>query len=184
MAEWDEKRNIVQRYDLTSQIYDLRYAEDQIAKIEAAIKSTTLGKEVSVLDVGCGTGLLFKYVANRAGAVVALDVSRNIMLEAKRRADRFPNVHLILADADNMPLKAGIFRYLYAITVIQNLPNPLKTLIEIKRVVMENGLMVITGLKKKFTGEAFERLFRNSGLNPVILEDDSLKCRIAVCTKV
>lgn len=184
MAEWDEKRNILQRYDITAQIYDMRYAEDQTAKIEAAIKSTPLGKEGLVLDVGCGTGLLFKYVANRAGAVVALDISRNILLEAKRRAERFPNVHLILADADNMPLKPGIISYLYAITVIQNLPVPLKTLIEIQRVVKENGLMVITGLRKKFTGEAFERLFRNAGLNPMILEDDSLKCLIAVCTKV
>jgi ubiquinone/menaquinone biosynthesis C-methylase UbiE len=183
MSEWDKKRDVMQRYDLTAHIYDMRYAKEQIAKIEPAMESISMEKESLVLDVGCGTGLLFNYVANKAKAVVGLDISRKILLQAKERAKKFPNAHLILADADNMPLKKGIFSHIFSVTLIQNMPNPLKTLTEVKRAAKENALMVITGLKKKFSIEVFKRLLQNAGLNVTALKSESLNCNVAVCTK-
>jgi len=183
MNEWDKKRDVMKRYDLTAHIYDMRYAEEQTGKIEAAIESTNMEKEGSVLDVGCGTGLLFNYVANKAKTIVGLDISRKILLHAKERAKKFPNVHLILADADNMPVKEGIFSHLFAVTLIQNIPSPFKTLNEVKRVTQENAFMVVTGLKKKFPIEIFKRLLQNAGLNVIALKNEGLKCHIAVCTK-
>lgn len=184
MSEWDNKRDVMQRYDLTAHIYDMQHAEEQTAKIEAAMESIRIQKESLVLDVGCGTGVLFSYVADKAKAIVGLDISRAILLQAKERGKKFSNVHLILADADNMPFKEAIFSHLFAVTLIQNTPNPLKTLSEIKRVTKENGFIVITGLKKKFPIEVFKSLLQNAGLNIVALKNESLKCYVAVCTKL
>lgn len=183
MSEWDKKRNVMQRYDLTAHIYDMRYAEEQTAKIEAAMENISVERESTVLDVGCGTGLLLNYVANKAGAIVGLDISRKILLQARERGKNFSNVHLILADADNMPLKEGIFSLLFAVTLIQNMPNPFKVLNEVKRVTKENAIMVITGLKKKFYIEVFKKLLQNAGLNVIILKNEGLKCYVAVCTE-
>lgn len=183
MRGWDRKRGVMQRYDSTAHVYDMRYAEEQTAKIEAAMKNIDIEKESLVLDAGCGTGLLFAYVADEAQATVGLDISRNILLRAKERARNFENAHLILADADNLPLKEGVFRVLFAVTLLQNMPDPPKTLGEMKQVTRDNGFMIITGLKKKFSLEVFEGLLRDAGLNVIALEDESLKCHVAVCTK-
>ena len=183
MSGWNKKRDVMQHYDLTAHIYDMQYAEEQIAKIEAAMESVNMEKQDLVLDVGCGTGLLFKYVANKAKTIVGLDISRKILLQAKKHAKTFPNVHLVLADADNMPLKENIFDPVFVVTLIQNMPDPAKTLNEVKRVTKDNAVIVVTGLKKKFSLEIFEGLLRNAGLNIIALKNGNLKCHVAVCTK-
>lgn len=181
MSEWDKKRDVMQRYDLTAHIYDRRYAEEQTAKIEAALKSVNVKKHSLVLDAGCGTGLLFDYVANKAKTLVGLDTSRKILFQAKRCAKRFLNVQLICADAENMPLKEGVFDYVFAVTLIQNTPNPVKTLNEIKRAAKREAFVVVTGLKKQFTLETFEELLREADLRVIALNDENLKCHVAVC---
>ena len=181
MSEWNKKRDVMQRYDLTAHIYDMRYADEQTAKIEAAVKSINVEKHSLVLDAGCGTGLLFNYVANKAETLVGLDTSRKILFQAKKRAKRSPNAQLICADAENMPLKEGVFDYVFAVTLIQNTPNPVKALNEIKRVAKREASIVVTGLNKKFTLEAFEELLREADLRVIALKSDNLKCHVAVC---
>jgi len=188
MTEWSQKRSVMRRYDSTAQIYDMRYAEEQTAKIEVALEimgSLKLERNSLVLDMGCGTGLLFNYVADKAGMVVGLDISRKILAEAKRRSEKFRNVHLVLADADHAPFKDSIFSHVFAITLIQNMPNPEKTLAEARRVAVEGAVIVVTGLKKKFPPDVFEGLLRKVSLNVIEIRDgdESLKCYVAFCTK-
>jgi len=184
MSEWDKKRGVMHRYDLTAHIYDMQYAEEQTAKIGAALEGLKMEKHSLVLDAGCGTGLLFGYVADKAEATVGLDISRKILLQAKKRVKNFQNIHLILADADNMPLNENIFSHVFGITLIQNMPNPAKTLNEIRRVAKENAVIVVTGMKKAFTLEGFEGLLRDARLGIISLRYESLKCYVAVCTKI
>jgi ubiquinone/menaquinone biosynthesis C-methylase UbiE len=183
MNEWNKKRSVKHRYNLTAHIYDMQYAEEQIAKIEAALEGLKMDKHSLVLDAGCGTGLLFSYVADKAKTTVGLDTSRKILLQAKKRAKNFRGLYLILADADNMPLNGNIFSHVFAITLIQNMPNPAKTLNEIRRVAKDDAVIVITGMKKAFTLEEFEELLHDAGFNVIALKDEGLKCYVAVCTK-
>ena len=182
MSVWDKKRDIMQRYDVTAQIYDMRYAEEQTAKIVAALKHVKV-KAGRVLDVGCGTGILFSYVADKARTTVGLDVSKRTLLKARQRAKTHASVHLILADADNMPLRDKVFGRVFAMTLIQNTPSPAETLNEIRRVAKDNALIVVTGLKKVFTKSILRQLLKNAGLNIIAMENEGLKCYVAVCTK-
>jgi len=184
MSEWDKKRDLMHRYDLTAHIYDMQYAEEQTTKIRAALEGLKIEKHSLVLDAGCGTGLLFGYVADKAETTVGLDISRKILLQAKKRAKNFQNIRLILADADNMPLKENIFSHVFGITLIQNMPNPAKTLNEIRRVAKDDAVIVVTGMKKAFTLEGFEGLLRDVRLEIISLRYESLKCYVAVCTKI
>lgn len=182
MNVWDKKRDIMRRYDVTAQIYDMRYAEEQAAKIEAALRHVEVKAGV-VLDVGCGTGILFGYVADKARMTVGVDVSIKTLLEAKERARNHSSVHLVCADADNMPLRDKVFDRAFAITLIQNMPRQTETLNEIRRVVKDNALIVVTGLKKVFTRSKVEQLLKNAGLNITAMRDEGLKCYVAVCNK-
>ncbi|MEM3622875.1 MAG: methyltransferase domain-containing protein [Candidatus Bathyarchaeia archaeon] len=183
MNEWKRKRSIMRRYDLTAHIYDIRYAEEQAAKIKAALEKLTIEKSAFVLDVGCGTGILFDYVAEKVETVIGLDISRKILLQARKRAKNFQNVHLILADADNIPLREKIFTHVFGITLLQNMPNPARTLKEIKRVTRDGAYIIVTGLKKVFSLQTFENLLQNAGLKIVSLKEKDLKCYVAICLK-
>jgi malonyl-CoA O-methyltransferase len=184
LTKWDKKRKAMQRYDLTAEMYDLRYAEEQEAKYEKALETLNIPSNSLILDVGCGTGLLFSHVAADAQTVVGLDVSRKLLLQAKERERRFRNVHVVQADADHMPLKNDYFNVVFAFTVLQNMPNPSETLKEIKQTAKHDAPIVVTGLKKAFSPEAFRELLRHAGLRIVTFEDDDvLKCYVAVAVQ-
>jgi ubiquinone/menaquinone biosynthesis C-methylase UbiE len=184
MSGWKKKRAIMQRYNVTADIYDMRYADEQTAKYEAALESLRTRKFSIILDAGCGTGLFFDHVADKTGAIIGLDISRKSLLKARKRA-KFQNVHIVCADVDAMPLVERIFDHVFAMTLIQNSPNPVDTLKEIERVSKNNAEIVVTGLKKVFSKEKFEELLRNAGLKIVVLKnEDNLKCYVTVCRKL
>jgi len=180
MNKWKQKREIIRRYDLTAQMYDGRYGEEQEAKYEVAMEGLHASSHSLILDVGCGTGLFFTHVAEKAKAIVGVDISSELLAKAKERARNFCNVHLVRGDADHLPFKKHAFTAASAFTLLQNMPKPLITLKEIKRTIKPNGLIVVTGLKKVFSLTAFEQLLKTAGLSLIsIRDDDFLKCYVA-----
>jgi ubiquinone/menaquinone biosynthesis C-methylase UbiE len=178
--KWNQKRTTLRRYDLTAEMYERRYTEEQEAKYKAALKTINVNGK-TILDVGCGTGLLFSHVASEAQTVVGVDVSSKLLLQAKEHARKFPNVHLVQADADHLPFISSHFNVVFAFTVLQNMPKPLETLNEIKRNAARDAPVVVTGLKKAIPLESFRMLLQDAGLQVVSFEDaDVLKCYVAV----
>jgi ubiquinone/menaquinone biosynthesis C-methylase UbiE len=174
------------RYDLTAEIYDRRYEEEQVAKYAAAIDSLKEKRFARLLDVGCGTGLLFDHITTRTENIVGIDISRKTLLRANMRAVRYPaTINLILADADLMPLKRRVFNCVFAVTIMQNMPNPLRTLNETVRVSRDDAVFIVTGLKKIFSREEFKKLLRNAQMRIITLRDEEgLKCYVATCRKM
>ena len=179
MNKWDQKRKIIRRYDLTAQMYDARYKEEQEAKYKLAVESLRVNSRF-ILDVGCGTGLFFTYIAAKAKIVVGLDISSELLAKAKQRARNLCNVHLVRGDADHLPFRSYSFNVVSAFTVLQNMPNPLITLKEIKRAAKPNGSIIVTGLKKAFSLKAFSQLIRKAGMSTIVVRADNfLKCYVA-----
>jgi ubiquinone/menaquinone biosynthesis C-methylase UbiE len=170
----------MKRYDLTADMYEERYAEEQQAKYRAALESVNMGGGV-VLDVGCGTGLFFRQVAAQVSMVVGVDISRRLLLKAKDKAKKFSKVFVLQADADHLPFREGFFDAVFAFTVLQNMPNPSETLAELKGVAKPSGSVVVTGLKKAFPLEAFMDVLEGTSLRVASFVDiDDLKCYVAV----
>jgi len=182
LEAWKDKRRVMRRYDLTAHTYDTRYAEEQEAKYKAALDCVTI--QGLVLDVACGTGLLFNRVAVKAQTLVGVDISKQLLIRAKSRVQDYPNVHLIQADADHLPVGNNVFNVILAFTVLQNMPQPSETLREMQRAAKQGASIVVTGLKKAFTPEHFQGLLEESGLKVIsVMDDDALKCFIAVTSK-
>ena len=180
MTAWKSKRKVMQRYDLTAQMYDGRYAEEQEAKYKKALETVKIANG-TVLDVGCGSGLFFNF-AVKAHSVVGVDVSRKLLLQAKEHAKRFVTVHVLQADADHLPFVNGFFDDVFVFTVLQNMPKPNQTLQELKRVAKQEGSVVVTALKKAFGLNAFMDLLEGAGLRVVsFVDDEDLKCYVACC---
>jgi ubiquinone/menaquinone biosynthesis C-methylase UbiE len=182
--KWKQKRKTISLYNLTAEMYERRYAEEQTVKYKAALKHILINRDSKVLDVGCGTGLLFSHIAAEAQTVLAIDISSKLLQQAKAHSKGFCRVHLVQADADHLPFINNQFNVLFAFTVLQNMPKPLETLNEIKRNAQQGAVIGVTGLKKVFSLEALQALLQDAGLQIVYIEDDEqLKCYIAVTVK-
>jgi len=185
MQEWNEKRENIRHYDQQAAIYDIHYLGEQNAKIEDILNHMKLGLNELVLDLGCGTGFLFQYIHKRVKFLVGIDVSQKALREAKKRAKNMSNIVLVRADADNTPFPDHIFDNVFVITVLQNMPDPMKTISETKRVGKPKAMCAITGLRKKFTQESFVALLERSQLKVVRLNTNPLlKGHVALCKNV
>ena len=182
---WKAKREIKRKYDHSSEVYDALYRDEQEAKIRtalSALENIHMEKLDLVLDVGCGTGLLFRHIIERADLLVGLDMSKNLLRKASIKTSS--KAALILADADHMPFAEGSFGIVFAVTLLQNMPDMNVTLQEISRVARESAVIIATGLKKSFGKRGFLTLLREAGLEIVNAKaDDHLLGYVAVCRK-
>lgn len=186
MVTWKQKRHFMYQYDRSSHLYEVRYSKEQNQKIATILERIALKKGDLMIDLGCGTGLLLRKVEEKKGIIaVGIDISRNMLSSAKHSLRDSSSVHLILADADNIPIKDSCFSYSFAITLLQNMPNQMSTLKEMKRVTTSSALIIITGLKKCFSEEFFVNLLQKAKLKPKLVRvgGNRLKCHIALCVK-
>jgi ubiquinone/menaquinone biosynthesis C-methylase UbiE len=178
---WSKKRKVKHAYDVTADMYDKRYREEQNRKYQVALANVGVSGKM-VLDVGCGSGMLFSHLA-KAKMVVGVELSHGLLIKAQQRASGLDRVFVMQADADHLPFLDGLFDVGVAFTMLQNMPNPALTLAELRRAVGAGGKVVVTGLKKAFKFEDFMDLLECSGLQvEAYVDDEAVNCYIAVLT--
>ena len=182
MGEWRKKREVMLHYDQTTDSYDDQYAKEQNTKIRAALGTLHLKENSLIFDMGCGTGLLFPHIADKTKLLVGIDISRNLLKQAQKHAKQHSNIIIIQADADHTPLKNKTFHNVFAITLLQNMPNPTTTLKEIERIAKPEAITILTTLKKRFTQNAITDLLRKTRLRIITLKTTpEIKDHIIAC---
>lgn len=103
-------RQVERQYDLAAKHYD-RFSDvvfGRLLKIEKyrerALELLGDVEGATVLDVGCGTGRNFPWLATRVGErgrIIGLDYSQGMLNEARKRIDRqeWRNIELVRGDA-------------------------------------------------------------------------------------
>ena len=88
----------------------------------------------SLLDVGCGEGVLTQQWAGRIdGRVVGIDLD-DPQLHAEWASRRAPNLEYRVMKAENLPFADDEFEVASAIEVLEHVPDPEHTLAEMARV--------------------------------------------------
>jgi ubiquinone/menaquinone biosynthesis C-methylase UbiE len=97
----------------------------------------------SVLDVGCGEGVLTHKWAQRLGdgRVVGIDLE-DPRLQAEWAARQAPNLTYRAMKAENLPFADGEFALATAIEVLEHVPDPGHTVAEMARVARGGHLLV------------------------------------------
>lgn len=96
-----------------------------------------------VLDLGSGTGLLAERVAAAGYSVTALDPSRGMLRQLRRRSPRIPAV---VADGTALPFPDQSFVLTYCVAVLHHVAAPdavRRTLVEMARVTRPGGRILI-----------------------------------------
>jgi len=154
----DKKKRIIDKYNTTSYFYDKRYRAIQSEKYEIVFNNYRANGK-NILDMGCGTGLLFEYILKLMldkGVIrcnyVALDISWNMLLEFKSKVinleKRINSLNLILSDMECLPFRESIFYSTFSLTSFQNLPNIKNGIEELYRVCKHDADFKFSILKK------------------------------------
>lgn len=156
---WEKKRDLIKRYNSSVESYERRYQEIQRKKFQSVLEE--LDEADSVLDVGCGTGLFLDEIIEKGKFVVGTDFSFKMLAKAEKQTNF---ASLVLADADNLPFQDGIFDAVVSLTLLQNMPDPTRTVREMSRVIKPEGKLVLTSLRKKHSVEEIEELMSSTNL--------------------
>jgi methionine biosynthesis protein MetW len=94
----------------------------------------------SVLDVGCGSGLLLGKLARRAGHLAGVELSATAAAAAAEVAHEIVNAPI---DAD-LPFTPGTFDVVVCADILEHLPDPVTALAGIARYCRPGGAVVIS----------------------------------------
>jgi SAM-dependent methyltransferase len=88
----------------------------------------------SLLDVGCGEGVLVERWARQLGErrVVGIDLEE-ASIQAGWAERQAPNLEYRVMEAENLPFAAGEFDLVTAIEVLEHVPDPVHTVSEMAR---------------------------------------------------
>lgn len=182
-SEWTAKLRTMKHYNAIARRYDELYGGEQLAKMKLVEQEICIEAGELILDVGCGTGLLFELIAPKVKLLIGLDISFEQLKIAYKKMKRFTNVQLVRADAEYTPFRENIFDRVIAVTLLQNLSDPEKFLREVIRINKPHGEFVVTALKKKIDKDRLISLFRKAGLDFRFLEEET-KDYIVLCQTI
>lgn len=101
----------------------------------------TLNDNCYILDLGCGTGKLFKRLAKQFPTLsgVGLDLSENMVKQAKLH-NQFPDrISFKQGNAENLPFQESTFDRVFNTISFLHYPNPQDVFNQVSRVLKKDG---------------------------------------------
>ncbi len=112
----------------------------------------------SALEIGCGTGAFARLVAKRAGRVLALDLSPQMIQIARERSQEYANIDFRVANVLEWKFPAGQFDCVASIATLHHLPME-EMLTKMKSALKANGTLLVLDL---FQGEGLPDVLRSA----------------------
>jgi SAM-dependent methyltransferase len=99
-----------------------------------------------ILDAGCGTGPVSRYLAERGATVVAVDVSDELIDRGQAAEEAHPLgiTYLVHDLLEELPFEDGAFDAAVAVMVVMDVEDPLAAVRHIGRVVRPGGQFVFS----------------------------------------
>jgi ubiquinone/menaquinone biosynthesis C-methylase UbiE len=97
-----------------------------------------------ILDIGCGSGVQLRSLDVKSPNILLIgtDISQNALQYAKNK--NIPNTEFIRCNAEYLPFKTNTINKIICAELIEHLQNPVDMINESKRVLKDNGSMIIT----------------------------------------
>lgn len=136
---------------LTGQTKDAVILQEQIEVplYEKIIDDLSIGYNVSLLDVGCGSGLFCRHAFAKGANVTGIDNDVNLVNAARLRV---PSEKFVLGDMSKLPFADNSFGIVSFIQSLSFAANQIEALQEAKRVLQLDGVLVVATLGNDASG--------------------------------
>lgn len=108
--------------------------------------SALLPPTTTVLDLGCGSGIVLERIAPYVARAIGVDQSPEMLELARNRTQALPSVELVEAPVEALPLPENAVDAALLVLVLGYLPDPERALLEAHRVVAPGGVLVVVDL--------------------------------------
>ena len=128
-------------WDRNAGRYDRFMRKDRAAyeKIYELIRPVV--KDKTVLELAAGTGLIAKHIVKVAAHIEATDASAEMITEAKR-GNYSAKLRFSVQDMFSLPYAGNSFDVVIVSNALHIVPQPEKSLREIKRVLKDDGVLI------------------------------------------
>lgn len=121
-----------------------------IPLFEAVLQEMAVGKNISVLDIGCGSGIFCKMAAKLGAQVSGLDASDHLLAIAR---ERVPSGNFRTGEMEELPYENQVFDVVTGFSSFQFAANPVNALREASR-VSRTGTVVMAVFGKPEESES------------------------------
>ena len=152
-------------WDRTAIIYDRFMRRDAAAYDRMYALLRPVVRDKTVLELAAGTGLIAKHIANAAEYIEVTDASEQMIRQAERE-DHAENLHFSVQDMFCLPYADAAFDVVIVSNALHIVPQPEKSLREIKRVLKDDGVLIaptFTHAENSFSGKGRAFLMRLAG---------------------
>lgn len=146
------KKSVQKAYRKWANTYDEEINPSIDLEEDRVIKLLNINKGDFILDVGCGTGRYSKLLAKKGANVIGVDFSRNMLKIAKRKVRKAEFKQSDITK--RFPFKDKTFDKIICSLVLSHIKNINPVLKEMKRVLKDEGFIILTTLHPNtdFTG--------------------------------
>jgi SAM-dependent methyltransferase len=113
------------------------------------LEEIRIGSNWIVLDLGCGVGIDSQMAAlslQRPGRVIGVDITRELLYQAKEYSCSNPLCHWVTGDGEQLPLRSECIDLVMANGSFNLLPHKEQALTEINRVLKPGGYLSLADL--------------------------------------
>ncbi|MCP4686210.1 MAG: methyltransferase domain-containing protein [bacterium] len=157
-------------FDSLAAEWDLMFTAEDLERLSHVVDKLVVTEGMDILDLGCGTGILFDLLRRRVGSsgmVTGVDFSIQMAQKAHRNFP-FDNVSVVDADARNLPFAESTYDMAVSFAAFAHFSDKKRALSEIDRVLKPGAAFYILHLQSSL--ELAEEHNRIGG----IVQDDKL----------
>jgi demethylmenaquinone methyltransferase/2-methoxy-6-polyprenyl-1,4-benzoquinol methylase len=152
--------SIAWRYDFLNHL--LSFGIDKLWRRKAVRIISESYKNPCILDVATGTGdLAIEAIKIKPASIMGIDISQKMLEIGREKVSRkgfSATIELMYGDSEKIPFNDNVFDVAMVAFGVRNFSDPLKGLSEMRRVIRDNGMVMVLEFSKP-TGFPFRPVY-------------------------
>ena len=137
-----EKQDVIEFFDRCAATWDAEMIKSD-AIIGAILDNAEVAAGMDVLDVACGTGVMFPYYLQRGVAsVTGIDIAPEMAKIAQEKFSLEPSVQVICGDVEEVSFDR-LFDRIVVYNAFPHFPEPRRLIKQLSRLLKEGGRLTI-----------------------------------------
>ena len=137
-----EKKDIIEFFDRCAPSWDADMIKNDVI-IGRILDNAEVGADMDVLDVACGTGVMFDYYLHRGvSSVTGIDIAPQMAKIAQQKYASEPKVQVICGDVEEYPFDRKFDR-IVVYNAFPHFPYPKRLIKILAKLLKENGRLTV-----------------------------------------